>query len=274
MRKDLSIKKVTEIFVLVFFLSFSFASFAGIPYAAAEMSGKEIMEKQKKLQQTNDEKEILAMKLIDKKGNVKDRKIVRYSMKAGSGLNKIMMVFLEPKDVKGTGLLTWEQKGGDDDQWLYLPELGKEKRIASGGKKNKFMGTDFAFEDLRPENLAAHQYNSIGSEQIEGKDCLVIEALPAGKEEKESGYSKRKLWIRKDIFFTVKIEYYDKKGKLIKVQENKNAKNVAGTVWRSDEIVMKNLGEEHQTSLIVQSRNVNKGLDEDFFSLRKLKSPE
>ena len=43
---------------------------------------------------------------------------------------------------------------------------------------------------------------------------------------------------------------------------------------RSDEIVMKNLGGEHQTSLIVQSRNVNKGLDEDFFSLRKLKSPE
>ncbi len=270
MRKWSLFSRLLVVSIFTFFMNGLF-----IPAAtAAEMSGKEIMEKQKKLQETNDEKEVLAMKLIDKKGNAKDRKIVRYSMKTGAGLNKIMMIFLEPKDIKGTGLLTWEHKDGDDDQWLYLPELGKEKRIASSGKKNKFMGTDFAFEDLRPENLNTHKYNLIGSEQIEGKDCFVIEALPVGKEEKESGYSKRKLWIRKDISFTVKIEFYDKKGKLIKVQENKNAKNVSGMVWRSDEIVMKDLGEEHQTSLIVQSRSINKGMDDDFFSLRKLKSPE
>lgn len=263
---DTSVKQTVRLFLFVFLISILIAP----AIAFADMSGKEIMEKQKQLQQANDEKEMLSMKLVDKKGNVKDREVMRYSLKTGSGLNKIMMVFLKPTDVKGTGLLTWEQKDRDDDQWLYLPELGKEKRIASGGKKNKFMGTDFAFEDLRPENLSVHDYNLVGSEQADGKDCFVIEALPVGKEEKESGYGKRKLWIRKDIFFTVKIEYYDRKGKLIKVQENKNAKTVAGSVWRSDEIIMKDLEDEHQTSLVVQNRAVNKGLEEDFFSLRQL----
>lgn len=134
------------------------------------------------------------------------------------------------------------------------------------------MGTDFAFEDLRPENLATHEYKLSGGEQIDGKDCFVVEALPTEKEEKESGYSKRKLWVRKDIFFTVKLEYYDKKGNLIKVQENKTLKNVGGTLWRADEIIMKDLKEKHQTSLIVSSRAVNKGLEEGFFSLRQLKA--
>ncbi|MBI4824039.1 MAG: outer membrane lipoprotein-sorting protein [Nitrospirae bacterium] len=242
------------------------------PTVSSAMTGKEIMEKQKQIQQANDEKEVLSMKLIDKKGNVKEREVVRYSMKTASTVNKIMMIFNKPSDIKGTGLLTWEQKGRDDDQWLYLPELGKEKRIASGGKKNKFMGTDFAFEDLRPENLSTHEYNLTASETIEGKDCYVIEAIPIGKEEKESGYSKRKFWIRKDIFFTVKVEYYDKKGKHIKTQENKNPKNVSGSVWRSDEIVMEDHEENHKTTLAVQSREVNKGLKEDFFSLRQLMS--
>lgn len=256
---------------LVFVFAF-FVTILSIPSISSGMTGKEIMEKQKQLQQANDEKEVLSMKLIDKKGNVKEREVVRYSMKTASGLNKIMMVFNKPSDIKGTGLLTWEQKDRDDDQWLYLPELGKEKRIASGGKKNKFMGTDFAFEDLRPENLSTHEYNLTGGEAFEGKDCFVIEALPVGKEEKESGYSKRKLWIRKDIFFTVKVEYYDRKGKHIKTQENKNPKNVSGSVWRSDEIVMEDLEENHKTTLAVETRDVNKGLKEDFFSLRQLMS--
>ncbi len=242
-----------------------------IPALSYGLTGLEVMQKQKELQQASDEQETIQMKLTDKKGNVKEREIVRYSMKTAGGLNKIMIVFLKPGDVKGTGLLTWEQKDREDDQWLYLPELGKEKRIASGGKKTKFMGTDFAFEDLRPENLSTHKYELVGSEQVEGNDCFMVEAMPEGKEAKESGYSKRKLWVRKDIHFTVKVEYYDKTGKLIKVQESKSPKQVSGTVWRSDEIVMKDIGDAHQTSLSIRSRALNKGLKEDFFSLRQLK---
>ena len=45
-------------------------------------------------------------------------------------------------------------KDREDDQWLYMPAYGQKlKRIAGGNKKGYFMGTDFSYEDLRPENL-------------------------------------------------------------------------------------------------------------------------
>lgn len=45
------------------------------------------------------------------------------------------------------------------------------------------MGTDFAFEDLRPENLPLHRYALVGSETIDGDDVFVIEATPATERE-------------------------------------------------------------------------------------------
>ena len=243
------------------------------PIKTIALTGKEIMEKQKELQQTKDEKEVIKMRLIDKKGRIKDREIVRYSMETESKLNKIMMVFTKPRDIKGTGELTWEQTERDDDQWLFLPALRKEKRISSSGKKNRFMGTDFAFEDLRPEDLTAHQYKLIGNEKIDGKDCFLIEAFPSTKKEKkESGYSKRRLWVRKDIFFTIKKEYYDRKGKIRKIEEARNPESITGSVWRSSDITMQDLKKKHKTILVIKSRAANTGLKESFFTLRKLKS--
>lgn len=90
---------------------------------------------------------------------------------------------------------------GNDDQWLYLPATRNAKRIAAAGKKNRFMGTDFAYEDLRPENLAAHSYRLAGSEALDGSDCWVIESVPANEQQaSDTGYGKRRLWVRKDNY--------------------------------------------------------------------------
>ena len=81
--------------------------------------------------------------------------------------------------------MTWQQQSREDDQWLYMPALGEKlKRIAGGGKKNYFMGTDFSYEDLRNEKLDDHTYHLIKEETLEGKNCYLIEALPANEEEK------------------------------------------------------------------------------------------
>lgn len=242
-------------------------------FSSAEMTGREIMEKQKSLHEVKDQKEAHLMKLVNKKGKVRKRKMLTYAMKTASGVNRSMLVFMAPKDIRGTGLLTWEQKDRDDDQWLYLPASKKEKRISSSGKKNRFMGTDFAYEDMRPEDLDAHKYSLLGSEVIDGNDCYVIEALPAtAKEKKESGYSKRSIWVRKDIFFTVKADFYNKRGRLFKTQKNIKLTKVTDRAWRSNLIVMKDLKKKHETHLAVKKRVVNTGLKENLFTLRKLKS--
>lgn len=239
--------------------------------AAWAQSALEIMQKQRELQRAKDEEEVLVLKLVDRHGAVKQRRIVRYTATGADGLSKVLVRFLAPRDIENTGLLTWEAASGDDDQWLYLPATKKAKRIAASGKKNRFMGTDFAFEDLRPEALAANRYALLGSEALDGHDCHVIEAVPATERQgADSGYSKRKLWVRKDTFSIVKREFYDKKGRLEKVQTDRQFVNVKGTMWRADEVEMRDVQNESRTVLSAERRAVESGLKPSLFTETEL----
>ena len=239
---------------------------------AAELTGREIIQKMKDLHAIQDEEESLDMLLKDKKGRKKKRAIKRYTLKGSNGQHKIRIAFLSPRDIKGLGLLTWEHEGAADDQWLYLPALRKVKRIASDNKQKPFAGTDFSYEDLQPEDMTVHEYKLVGEEEAASQACYVVEAFPStDAERKDSGYSKRKFWVRKDIFFAVKIEYYDKKGRHVKVQTQKGEENVAGTVWRSKYTTMRDLKKKHETLLRAKKRELNKGLSSSQFTERALK---
>lgn len=242
-----------------------------LSFAGEQMTGRQIMDKQKQLHESKNEEFKQDMQLIDRNGNTSKREVINYYLKTPEGLTKTMISFLSPADVRGTGLLTWEQKGREDDQWLYLPATRKERRIAASGKKNKFMGTDFAYEDLRPENLDTHTYNLIGSEAVGGKDCYIVEALPSTDQEKaESGYSKRKFWIRKDIFLSIKKEFYNKQGQLEKVSVDEDLENISGSMWRSKKVTMEDLKAKHKTVLATTERKIDKGISDSKFTLREL----
>src|ERR1043166_3742292 len=148
-----------------------------LPAILWAQSGLEIMRQQRQLSRVQDEEETMVMKVMDKSGAAKERRIVWYTRTDPQDLNKILMRFLSPRDLENTGLLTWEKRDGDDDQWLYLPATKKVTRIAASGKKSRFMGTDFAFEDLRSENLALYTYTLTGTETIDGQACYIIEAV-------------------------------------------------------------------------------------------------
>jgi len=91
------------------------------------------------------------------------------------------------------------------------------------------MGTDLAFENLRPENLDIHNYTLLREEENGGKHYFVIESTPSTPEEKKgSAYSKRIFWIRSDIYFPEKIEFFDKRGRLSKRSVMEELVNVSG----------------------------------------------
>jgi hypothetical protein len=116
------------IFVLSVFLSTS--------VFGAELTGLEIMKEQRVRHEAVQEFEQIKMVLIDSSNNKEMRDMTRYAKKDRTGLFKYLARFGSPADIKGTALLTWEQAGKEDDQWLYLPALGQKlKRIASGGKR-------------------------------------------------------------------------------------------------------------------------------------------
>jgi len=243
---------------------------AGVVPAAAQ-SGSQIMKRQRDLQRVRDEEERQVLKLVSKSGATKERRVTRWVLSGPNDLDKVLVRFEAPRDVENTALLTWEGKDGNDDQWLYLPSVKKPKRIAASAKKNRFMGTDFAYEDLRLEPLDVNTYALLGSETLDGADCWIVDAKPATERQaSDSGYSHRKIWIRKDHHLTIKREFYDKQNRLEKVEIHRKLVNVAGTVWRADELEMRDVQNGTKTLVIVESRAVNRGLRDDFFSEAEL----
>jgi hypothetical protein len=238
---------------------------------AAAQSGLEIMQKQRELQRAPDEVETSVMKIYSKADEVKERRLVSYILTPRDGRTKTLLRFLAPRDVENTALLTWEGPDGRDDQWLYLPATRRVKRIAASGKKNRFMGTDFSYEDLRPENLALHTYSLLESERVDGIDCYVLEARPASERQAaDSGYSRRKLWIRKDSSATVKQEFYDRRSRLEKVAVSRDLVNVRDTLWRAREIEMRDVQAGTRTVMVVEQRSLDTGLTDSFFTEAEL----
>jgi outer membrane lipoprotein-sorting protein len=238
---------------------------------AQEPTALAIMQKNRELHRAKDEQETLGVKIVDRSGGIKQRRLVRLTLAMPDGLNKVLVRFTAPRDIANTGLLIWEARNGDDDQWLYLPGAKKVKRVAASGKKNRFLGTDFAYEDLRPEAIGAHRYESAGSETLEGQDCWVVEAFPATpRQAADSGYSKRRLWVRKDTTQIVKREFYDTKGRLEKVQTDRRLVNVRGSLWRADEIEMLDVQTNGRTVLTLEKRALDTGLKDSVFTETEL----
>jgi hypothetical protein len=243
------------------------------PPAAGTMTGRQIMDEQKKRHNVDSEYAESTLVLVDETGGKEQRVIKAYMKDMGNDLDRSLIVFLEPATVRGTALLTWQQKDRDDDQWLYLPSQKKLQRIAQASKRSYFMGTDFTYEDNQTEQLDDYQYTVLRSEEVDGHDCWVIESLPVSpKKKQESGYSKRNLWIRKDIYFGIKIEYYDRRGRHIKTQTSYKLVNVQGSIWRPSQTLMDNYERNHKTLRGTRTQKINLAIDDEVFTERYIQS--
>jgi hypothetical protein len=245
----------------------------------AKLTGLQLMQQYQSLHEVDTEYTHSSMTLINKKGRKRERIMQTYEKKSASGENRSLLKFLSPKKIFNVGLLTWTHNGeADDDQWLYLPASKRVKRIASAGKKNPFMGSDLSFEDMQGEDLQAHIYQVIGEEAIDGQMCWKIEAKPATKKEaRASAYGKRFIWLRKDIIYPVKMDYFNRRDALMKQASYEGLKQVEGvaegTVWRHNKSVMSTLKNETSTVIIIDKREVGLTINENQFNQQVLKRP-
>jgi len=167
------------------------------------------------------------MILTAKNGTVTERTIDQYSKKDSRGNNRAVIVFQDPASVKGTRFLTIENPGKDNDQWIFLPSLGKVRRLAASEGSGSFMGTDFSYDDIssadRKTDLDNHKI--LREEKFRERDCYVIESLPR---DSSYQYSKMIQWIDKGNYVTHKVELYDKKGTQVKLLEILELREVQG----------------------------------------------
>lgn len=214
---------------------------------------------------------ILEMVLSNRQGKKSHRrlKIKTFEITDNTVGDKSLVIFDSPRDVKGTAFLTHSKILDPDDQWIYLPALGRIKRISSSNKSGPFMGSEFAYEDMSSREVGKYSYKWLRDEPCGELTCFVVEAYP---QYAKSGYTKLTSWIDTKDYRTQKTEFFNRRGDLFKILRLSDYKLYLDKYWRPGKLFMENIITGKKTWLIWSRFDFRTGLQENDFSRGRLKT--
>ncbi|MBT3813547.1 MAG: outer membrane lipoprotein-sorting protein [Gammaproteobacteria bacterium] len=210
----------------------------------------------------------MQMILKNKNGDEHIRSLRLKTLEMQGDGDKSLSIFDTPRDVKGTAFLSFTHALEADEQWLYLPALKRVKRISSSNKSGPFLGSQFAFEDLTSFELKKYKYNYLRDEVVDGLDSFVVELFP---QYEHSGYTRNVVWVDKERYIPLKVDYYDRKNALLKTQKFIDYKQYLEQYWRADKSEMQNHLTGKSTILLWQGYVFRTDLTERNFDKNTLK---
>jgi outer membrane lipoprotein-sorting protein len=260
------VSSVTKIALVFTLMTYSLASYA----QSAQEQGLAIA-KERKLRDMGwgDSTGNMSMILRNAEGKEVERKMRLKSLELVDDGDKGLTIFEQPLDVKGTAFLNFSHATEPDDQWMYLPKLSKVKRIRSRNKSGPFMGSEFAFEDMSSFEIEKYEFKLLRDETFEGQASFVLEQVPI---DQDSGYSKQIVWVDKKYYRVLQIEFYDRKGSLLKVLVNYDFTLYLNKYWRALRVEMFNEQNGKSTELVTHQLDFSTGLTDRDFNKGTLKN--
>jgi len=244
--------------------------------AAAQATARSLLDEARKLSQTTrkwtDRTQELKLKIVDRRGGERNREVVIKFKKYPEDRSRSIVFFRAPSDVRGVGMLQWANPKGKDEQWLYLPELGKPRQIAGAAKKESFVGTDFSYEDLAIITQVLDWTDSevqstlLRDEEVDGQKFHVIEFVPTGK---DLSYGKIDVWLRADDLLLLRYQMLDQSGQVLKRLLLSDVRNV-GSIPTPFRMEMNNEQNGSRTNVEFTEIKYDSGLSDDDLSQRAL----
>ncbi len=211
------------------------------------------------------------MDVYDKKGTMR-RKMFIFRKIGGLGNSKTLVRFTEPAEVRGVGLLSINQGGTADRQWMYTPAIQRVRRIAAQERRQRFLGTDFTNEDMAERVLDDYTYKLLAEgEVVDGRKTYKLEGRPVTPD--KSQYAYVYLWVPRDLPYVVLAEMYDKNGRRLRILKAGRLEKISG-IWVARSIEMSSPVDGTKTVLNVEEIRFNTGLKEDLFTQQALEKPE
>lgn len=241
---------------------------SGQVYASAELGLEIATERKARDLGWRDSVATMEMVLKNAQGETSTRAMRLKSFEMVNDGDKGLTIFDQPRDVKGTAFLNHSHTTQSDDQWLYLPALKRVKRISSRNKSGPFMGSEFAYEDLSSFELEKYTFDYVGDKQLDGTEVFLVEQIPT---DKNSGYKKQLVWLDKQHYRPLKVEFYDRKGALLKTLQFNDYQQYLNQYWRAHTMAMVNHQTGKSTTLITSDLALQTGLSEKDFDKNVLK---
>jgi len=250
------------------------AGLAARPAAGQTPSAVEIMRRAYFVSRVRDSTSNATLTLVNAAGQERVRRLSSVTRLREDGVRQMRMArFLYPPDIKGTATLMIEQADRDDDMWVYLPAVGKTRRLVSNNKRDSYVGTDFSYGDIIGHKVEDYTHRLLASEPVEEVECFVVESTPASdRVRRDSGYGRQVWWVRKDNYVAAKTEGYDLQGKLFKRLTASDIRLVDPEHgrWQPMRLEMVNVQTGHRTVLSYEQFKANVGVEPSFFTTRYL----
>lgn len=209
----------------------------------------------------------LTMILRNAQGQESRRVLKIRILESPDATDKSLVVFDAPKDIAGTALLSFAHGVDPDDQWLYLPDVGRVKRISGANRSGPFMGSEFAYEDMSAPELEKYTYTYVRDEPCGALRCQVIERKPRYA---DSGYTREVIWLDTEHYRPWKVTFHDRRDEHFKTLEYSDYK-AYGRYWRAHRMVMTNLRTGKSTELQFSGYRFGVGFADADFSQNALK---
>ena len=219
----------------------------------------------------------MRMKLFDRQGRVRERALSISSMRGGPGRpvpgDRSLVRFTHPNDIKGTAFLVWEQADADDERFLFLPSLGRVRRIAGSEAQESFAGSDFTYEDIGGREFEEYTYRLIDAPAAvwiapDGTRHTVYQ-LESRSRDAGARFPRVVSLVRQDNFVVVRAEIRNRRDELQKTFEAVRVEKTGG-YWTVLEMKMSDASQRTRTELVLEKVEYNVGLKPDDFSRREL----
>ncbi len=256
--KDQIVKIAVQVWTIVLLI---------IPTAyGQEMTGEEIIKKVNEIFNPASSYGRSKMTIVTTSGQKRTFEFESWSKDGGE---KNLVRYHKPGRVKDQATLMLNHA---DDIWMFFPRTQRVRKLATHAKKQKMQGSDFSYEDMGSGDTFITDFTPVrlGDEKMNEKICYKLEMVR--KEDSDLSYSRMIMWIIKENFVPVVIDYYDEKDPVrhIKrlVQSNIRLIGSIPTAMRS---VMYNRGDNSQTELELLEIKYDLPLSDAMFTERSLK---
>jgi hypothetical protein len=187
----------------------------------------------------------LELVVTDRTGGTRSIKGKLYGMlektPAGGGLVRAMLRIDSPVSLAGAAYLVREAADSAEEMFVYLPSVGRVRRIASSSADRSLLGTDFSYSDFK---LLSNAFVGSAVKLEAPSDVVQRQAyritftpLAGGA----SPYSFVRTWVDKETCVPLKAYFYVGDTVRKRFTAPLSALQQAGKYWYLSEVVMRDL---------------------------------
>jgi outer membrane lipoprotein-sorting protein len=237
--------------------------------AAQQPDASQIMDKSRDQSITGSLNATVVLTITEKGGSIRNRIISMMTKSYADGLEKRIIRFIEPADVRGTSMLVVDYKNSADEMWIYLPALKKTRRIVTSEKGKSFMSSEFSNADMSSPAISDFTHKHL--EKSGTNNQWIIESIPVNEDKAdEYGFSKKISYISIDNNQVLKMEFYNFDKELFKVIEIKSIFPMSDGKFMVKNMVATNLNTNRKSEILFSNINEGVKIDDSNFTIQNL----